>query len=95
MTNPPTLQDIYLKTAYASPPPGMLYGINLENDAVYQALKDQIHTALYELVGQDDVKPTDKYDHPFGDEFRNSRNSLRADLRTAIDRFCGVDKEKK
>lgn len=50
------LDDIYLNTVYVTPPSGTIFSIDLKNDAVYQALKEQFKDHLLDLLKQSKEK---------------------------------------
>lgn len=54
--------DIYLETVYAILPAGIAFVINLEHDAVYQSLKQQIKDLMLELVDINWFIGKDAYD---------------------------------
>lgn len=80
------LDDIYMNTVYNTGPKGMVFGINLANDIVYQALKEQIKKLMLELIGENESRPlTGPQRNGIEQDLRRTRNKLRNEIRQKIE----------
>lgn len=76
------LDEIYFDIHYAKPPHDKLFMININNDLVYQAFKDELKCFLFdEVIGHDEPEIV------AGDTALTNigRNELRAEIRARVE----------
>ncbi len=81
------LDEIYFDIHYANPPHDKIFMINIKNDLVYQAFKDELKDLLLELVGKDEKELVRDPHHGSNamDGVAINRNALRAELRKKVE----------